>query len=172
MPHRVHQSVWQYPVVISKFYENANEYDVDVVAHNGVILVSAISEHIEYAGVHSGDATMILPPVTTDEATQARILEMTAKLAQALNITGPMNVQFLRCQDGSLKVIEANVRAARSVPFVSKVVGIDFPEVMARAFVAKAQLKPIPKELYNVNGYYGCKASMFSWIRLINADPI
>jgi len=161
----------KYPVVISKFHQFSLEYDVDIVAHNGQVLVYAISEHIEFAGVHSGDATMILPPVDTDIASQERLIEATSKIAFALKVTGPMNVQFLRTPDGSLKVIEANVRASRSVPFVSKVLGINFPEIMARSFVSEVQLKPVSKDLYKIQ-HYGVKAAMFSWIRLDRADPI
>lgn len=114
---------------------------------------------------------MILPPVDTDIASQERLIEATSKIAFALKVTGPMNVQFLRTPDGSLKVIEANVRASRSVPFVSKVLGINFPEIMARSFVSEVQLKPVSKDLYKIQ-HYGVKAAMFSWIRLDRADPI
>eukprot|EP00760_Papus_ankaliazontas_P002037 PhM_4_TR10802/c0_g2_i1/m.9392/K11540/CAD; carbamoyl-phosphate synthase / aspartate carbamoyltransferase / dihydroorotase len=161
----------KYPVVISKYFQNAFEYDVDIVAHNGQIVVSAVSEHLEYAGVHSGDATMILPPVNADIETQNRMLEATSRLSKALCITGPMNVQYLHCEDGTLKVIEANVRASRSVPFVSKTLGISFPEAMAIAFTSEKQLAPVDKSHYNIR-HYGVKAPMFSWIRLVGADPV
>jgi carbamoyl-phosphate synthase len=160
----------KHPVVISKYYINAIEYDVDIVGHNGNVLCYAISEHIENAGVHSGDATMYLPPQNTDAATITRLREQTAKIAKALNVTGPLNVQFLLTQQKELKIIEANVRSSRSIPFVSKVLGISFPRVMVDAFLNEP--KPVTQPDMLSYKYIGCKASQFSFVRLAKADPI
>jgi len=116
-----------HPVVITKMIENAQEIDVDAVASGGKLLIHAISEHVEAAGVHSGDATLILPPVSLDEVVMARIKEIAEKVAKAWSITGPFNMQIIKVMaDGGeplLKVIECNLRASRSFPFVSKVLG-------------------------------------------------
>jgi carbamoyl-phosphate synthase large subunit len=110
----------QYPVVVSKFIEEAKEIEMDAVADNGEILAYAISEHVEFAGVHSGDATMLYPPQKVYVETTRRIKKITSQIAQSLNITGPFNLQFL-AKDNDVKVIECNARASRSFPFVSKV---------------------------------------------------
>jgi carbamoyl-phosphate synthase len=164
----------KHPVVISKYFTGATEYDVDVVAYRGAVLCYSVCEHVENAGVHSGDATMFLPPQDTDAATIAVLREQTAKLALALDVTGPLNVQFLRTADGSIKVIEANLRSSRSIPFVSKVLGISFPRVMVDAFLGTAAAPPVAVAQGDIMklGYIGCKASVFSFVRLAKADPI
>lgn len=160
-----------HPVVVSKYYEGAMEYDVDIVAHHGRVLCYAICEHVENAGVHSGDATMFLPPQNTDKDTMKRIYDAVTRIAERLDIVGPMNVQFLLTADGQLRVIEANVRSSRSVPFVSKTLGISFPAVMVSAFLAGYDHKLVPIKRAKMT-HIGCKASMFSFNRLGGADPI
>nr|BAF95073.1 carbamoyl-phosphate synthetase II [Parabodo caudatus] len=161
----------EHPVVVSKYYENALEYDLDIVAHCGKILCYSISEHIEPAGVHSGDATMLLPPRNRDKDVMKALYEAACKIADRLQVTGPMNVQLLITPDRKLKVIEANVRCSRSVPFVSKTLGISFPAVMVSAFLSGPEktLQPIKRAKMS---HIGCKASMFSFNRLSGADPI
>jgi carbamoyl-phosphate synthase large subunit len=128
-----------YPVVVSKFIENAKEIDVDAVARDGELVCWAVSEHVENAGVHSGDATLVLPPQRTYLETMRRIRVITKKVARSLNITGPFNIQFL-AKDNRVMVIECNLRASRSFPFVSKVLKRNFitrhPVMMGRAVVA------------------------------------
>lgn len=116
-----------HPVVITKYIENAKEIEMDAVARNGVMIGHFISEHVENAGVHSGDATLILPPQDLDPETIRQIEDATRKIGAALNITGPYNIQFI-AKDNEIKVIECNVRASRSFPFVSKVMGVDMIE--------------------------------------------
>lgn len=161
----------EHPVVVSKYYEDAIEYDVDIVAHRGRVLCYAICEHIENAGVHSGDATMLLPPQNTSKEVMKDIYDAVSQIAQELLITGPMNVQLLLTATGQLRVIEANVRSSRSVPFVSKTLGISFPAVMASVLLAQPhqELQPIRRAKMT---HVGCKASMFSFNRLPGADPI
>src|SRR5439155_16652182 len=113
-----------YPVVISKFIENARELEMDAVACNGELVVSAISEHVENAGVHSGDATLVLPPQRTYLETMRRIRKITEKIATSLQIHGPFNMQFI-ARDNDVKVIECNLRASGSFPFVSKILDIN-----------------------------------------------
>ncbi|KPI82958.1 putative carbamoyl-phosphate synthase [Leptomonas seymouri] len=160
----------EHPVVVSKYYEDAMEYDVDIVAHHGRVLCYAICEHVENAGVHSGDATMLLPPQNTDKETMKRIYDSASCIAERLDVVGPMNVQFLLA-DGHLRVIEANVRSSRSVPFVSKTLGISFPAVMVSAFLARKDQYLVPIKRAKMT-HIGCKASMFSFNRLAGADPI
>lgn len=161
----------EFPVVVSKYYENAMEYDVDIVAHHGRVLCYAICEHVENAGVHSGDATMLLPPQNTSKETMKNIYDAVTEIAVKLDITGPMNVQLLLTEDGVLRVIEANVRSSRSVPFVSKTLGISFPAVMVSVFLAKKERDLVPIRRAKMT-HIGCKASMFSFHRLGGADPI
>ena len=160
-----------HPVVISKYYENALEYDLDIVAHRGKVLCYSISEHIEPAGVHSGDATMLLPPRNRDKDVMKALYEAACKIAERLDVSGPLNAQLLITADKQLKVIEANVRCSRSVPFVSKTLGISFPAVMVSAFLSGPEktLQPIKRAKMS---HIGCKASMFSFNRLSGADPI
>lgn len=158
-----------HPVVITKYIENAKEIEMDAVARNGVMVGHFISEHVENAGVHSGDATLILPPQDLDPETVRRIEEATRKIGNALNVTGPYNIQFI-AKDNDIKVIECNVRASRSFPFVSKVMGVDLIEMATKAMVGApfAEYPPvnIPKD------YVGVKVPQFSFSRLSGADPV
>ncbi|KAH0563339.1 argininosuccinate lyase [Trichoglossum hirsutum] len=164
-----------HPVVITKFIEGAMELDVDAVGSNGKLVVHAVSEHIEAAGVHSGDATLVLPPVNLDETTMARVKEIAEKVAKAWSITGPFNMQIIKAPspDGgepALKVIECNLRASRSFPFVSKVLGTNFIDVATKALVGRDV--PEPQDLMEVKrDYVATKVPQFSWTRLAGADP-
>ncbi|KAI1829711.1 hypothetical protein DTO006G1_9078 [Penicillium roqueforti] len=163
-----------HPVVITKFIEGAEEIDVDAVASNGKLLVHAVSEHVEPAGVHSGDATLVLPPATLEEPIMARVKEIAEKVAKAWNITGPFNMQIIKAdQEGgepALKVIECNLRASRSFPFVSKVLGTNFIDVATKALVGRDV--PEPVDLMKVKrDYLATKVPQFSWTRLAGADP-
>jgi carbamoyl-phosphate synthase large subunit len=164
-----------HPVVITKFIEGAQEIDVDAVASKGELIVHAISEHVEQAGVHSGDATLVLPPANQDEQTMARLKEIAKKVAKAWNITGPFNMQIIKAEDPEggepqLKVIECNLRASRSFPFVSKVLGTNFIDVATKALVGKDV--PEPTDLMAVKrDYVATKVPQFSWTRLAGADP-
>ncbi|AEO54328.1 hypothetical protein MYCTH_2296800 [Thermothelomyces thermophilus ATCC 42464] len=164
-----------HPVVISKFIEGAEEIDLDGVASQGKLIVHAISEHVEQAGVHSGDATLVLPPAKLDQKTMERIKEIAQKIAQALEITGPFNMQIIKVDDPAggppaLKVIECNLRASRSFPFVSKVLGTNFIDVATKALVGKNV--PEPTDLMAVKrDYLATKVPQFSWTRLAGADP-
>merc|ERR1719331_883794 len=120
------------PVVVSKFIEDGREVDVDAVAQNGKVLLHTISEHVENAGVHSGDATLMLPPQTLSESEIAEVEKITHKMAEALKVTGPYNMQLI-AKDGEVKVIECNLRASRSFPFSSKCLGINFIETATKA---------------------------------------
>lgn len=162
-----------HPVVITKFIDGAMEIDVDAVASNGELLVHAVSEHVEAAGVHSGDATLVLPPATLDADIMSRVKDIAKKVARAWNITGPFNMQIIKAEeDGkvALKVIECNLRASRSFPFVSKVLGTNFIDVATRALVG--QDVPEPTDLMKQpRSYYATKVPQFSWTRLAGADP-
>ncbi|KAJ5705092.1 hypothetical protein N7536_000781 [Penicillium majusculum] len=163
-----------HPVVITKFIEGAEEIDVDAVASNGKLLVHAVSEHVEPAGVHSGDATLVLPPANIPEPIMARVKEIAEKVAKAWNITGPFNMQIIKAdQEGAepaLKVIECNLRASRSFPFVSKVLGTNFIDVATKALVGRDV--PEPVDLMKVKrDYLATKVPQFSWTRLAGADP-
>lgn len=158
----------EHPVVISKFITEAKEIEIDAVAHKGKILIYAISEHVENAGVHSGDATLVLPPQFTYIETIRKIKETAKKLALALEITGPFNMQFIAKQN-MIKVIECNLRSSRSFPFVSKVTKHNFIDI-----ATKAMLGIVKKERYNTLDldYVGVKAPQFSFSRLHGADPV
>ena len=165
-----------HPVVITKFIQGAREIDVDGVASNGELLVHAVSEHVENAGVHSGDATLVLPPVNLQQDVLARVKVIAQKVAKALQITGPFNMQIIQAdnpEDPSkplLKVIECNLRASRSFPFVSKVLGTNFIDVATRALVGKEI--PEPVDLMTIpRDYTAVKVAQFSWTRLAGADP-
>ncbi|ODV62991.1 bifunctional carbamoylphosphate synthetase/aspartate transcarbamylase [Ascoidea rubescens DSM 1968] len=158
-----------YPVVITKFIENAKEIEMDAVANDGKLIMHVVSEHVENAGVHSGDATLVCPPQDLSKHTVAKIVVATAKIAEALCITGPMNIQFI-AKDDEIKVIECNVRASRSFPFVSKVVGTDLIEMATKAIVG-LPVKPYPNEKLP-DDYVGIKVPQFSFSRLSGADPI
>lgn len=159
----------EHPVVITKYIENAKEIEMDAVARDGKMLMHFVSEHVENAGVHSGDATLILPPQDLDPETVRRIEEATAKIANALNVTGPFNIQFI-AKDNEIKVIECNVRASRSFPFVSKVMGINLIEMATKAILG------LPVDAYPKvsipEHYVGIKVPQFSFSRLAGADPI
>ncbi|KAK0547893.1 Carbamoyl-phosphate synthase [Tilletia horrida] len=158
-----------HPVVITKYLEGAKEIEMDAVAKDGKMLMHYISEHVENAGVHSGDATLILPPQDLDPETVRRIEAATAKIAAALHVTGPFNIQFI-AKNNEIKVIECNVRAARSFPFVSKVTGVDAIE-MATKVMLGLQVESYPK--INIpKDYVGVKVPQFSFSRLAGADPI
>jgi carbamoyl-phosphate synthase large subunit len=158
----------QYPVVMSKFIEQAKELEMDAVAQNGELVVSAISEHVENAGVHSGDATLVLPPQRTYLETMRRIRKITTQIARALHISGPFNIQFL-AKDNEVKVIECNVRASRSFPFVSKILRVNFIDIATRVIMGHA-VPAIQGSLLDVD-YVGVKAPQFSFTRLEGADP-
>ncbi|KAG8467202.1 hypothetical protein KFE25_000518 [Diacronema lutheri] len=158
-----------HPVVISKFIENAKEIEVDAVAMNGKVVNYAIAEHVENAGVHSGDATLVLPAQKLYCETVRRVKRVTFKIAERLQICGPFNIQFLS-KDNRIKVIECNLRASRTFPFVSKTLKADFIELATRVMVGEV-VKPAPIHLLEID-YVGIKAPMFSFTRLIGADPI
>lgn len=164
-----------HPVVITKFIEGAEEIDVDGVASQGNLILHAVSEHVEQAGVHSGDATLVLPPVNIDSSTMERLKEIAQKVAKAWKITGPFNMQIIKAENPEggeplLKVIECNLRASRSFPFVSKVLGTNFIDVAAKALVGKNV--PEATDLMTVKrDYVATKVPQFSWTRLAGADP-
>jgi carbamoyl-phosphate synthase large subunit len=157
----------EYPVVISKFILNAKEIELDAVAKGGTIVVSAVVEHVENAGVHSGDATMVLPPQKTYIETMRKVRETGRKIAAALRITGPFNIQFI-AKDNDIKVIECNLRASRSFPFVSKVSRVNFVELAVEAMLGRTPKNV--KSTLDLN-YVGVKAPQFSFSRLRGADP-
>ncbi|MDY3063215.1 MAG: carbamoyl-phosphate synthase (glutamine-hydrolyzing) large subunit [Bacteroidaceae bacterium] len=158
-----------HPVVVSKFLENAKEIEMDAVARNGEIIAYAISEHVEFAGVHSGDATIQFPPQKIYVETVRRIKKISRLIAAQLNISGPFNIQYL-ARDNDIKVIECNLRASRSFPFVSKVLKLDFIEMATRVMLGLAVDVP-SRDLFDLD-YVGIKASQFSFNRLQNADPV
>jgi carbamoyl-phosphate synthase large subunit len=159
----------EHPVVVSEFIENAKEIEVDAVAKNGEIVAYAISEHVEFAGVHSGDATIVFPPQKLYIETIRRIKKISRKIALALEITGPFNIQYL-AKDNDIKVIECNLRASRSFPFVSKVLRTNLIEIATKAMLDVPFEKP-DKSLFELD-YVGVKAPQFSFHRLLNADPV
>ena len=174
----------KYPVVISKFVENAKEIEIDAVSNVGRILVFAISEHIENAGVHSGDSNLVLPAENLHTQTVKEIQKIAAKISDSLKITGPFNIQFLAVND-KVSVIECNLRASRSLPFVSKVTGINFAQLATEAILGKS-LHPKPGspsktksdlakrgEPYTLNpNYVAVKTPQFSFARIKGADPV
>lgn len=159
----------KYPVVVSEFIEDAKEIEMDAVAQNGELVVYAISEHVEFAGVHSGDATILFPAQKIYVQTVRKIKQITREIAKALNITGPFNIQFL-AKDNDIKVIECNLRASRSQPFVSKVLKINFIELAAKVMLNIDVEKP-EKSAFDLD-YVGIKAPQFSFTRLQKADPV
>ncbi|KAJ2646423.1 carbamoyl-phosphate synthase (glutamine-hydrolyzing) cpa2, partial [Coemansia sp. RSA 1285] len=176
----------EHPVVVTKFIQGARELDVDAVAHGGALLAHAVSEHIEDAGVHSGDATLVLPPARLPRDVLPRVREIAEKVARAFAISGPFNMQVIMQADpeagdaGSgaspppplLKVIECNLRASRSFPFVSKVLGTDFVDTATRAIVGEGV--PPPRDLMQESAawpFAAVKVPQFSWTRLAGADP-
>ncbi len=159
----------KHPVVVSEFIENAKEIEIDAIARKGEIVVYAINEHVEFAGVHSGDATMVFPPQKIYFETVRRIKKITRQIAKELEITGPFNIQFL-AKDNDVKVIECNLRASRSLPFVSKVLKTNFIEIATDIMLNK-NVEPPSKSLFELD-YIGVKAPQFSFARLQKADPI
>ncbi|KAJ5112416.1 Carbamoyl-phosphate synthase arginine-specific large chain [Penicillium argentinense] len=163
-----------HPVVITKFIEGAEEIDVDAVASNGNLLLHAVSEHVEPAGVHSGDATLVLPPASLNESIMGRVKEIAEKVAKAWNITGPFNMQIIKADqedaEPQLKVIECNLRASRSFPFVSKVLGTNFIDVATKALVGRDVPEPVDL-MKEKRDYLATKVPQFSWTRLAGADP-
>ena len=159
----------KHPVVVSQFIEHAKEVEMDAVAQNGEIVAYAISEHIEFAGVHSGDATIQFPPQKLYVETVRRIKRISREIAKALNISGPFNIQYL-AKDNDIKVIECNLRASRSFPFVSKVLKINFIELATKVMLGLPGERA-EKNLFELD-YVGIKASQFSFNRLQKADPV
>lgn len=159
----------KHPVVVSQFIEHAKEVEMDAVAKNGEIIAYAISEHIEYAGVHSGDATIQFPPQKLYVETVRRIKRISRRIAKELNISGPFNIQYL-ARENDIKVIECNLRASRSFPFVSKVLKINLIELATKVMLGVPAEKP-NKNLFDLD-YVGIKASQFSFNRLQKADPV
>ncbi|OBR15492.1 Carbamoyl-phosphate synthase [Colletotrichum higginsianum IMI 349063] len=164
-----------HPVVISKFIEGAQEIDVDGVASEGNLILHAVSEHVEQAGVHSGDATLVLPPANLDQTTMDRVKDIAERVAKAWRITGPFNMQIIKADnpeggEPALKVIECNLRASRSFPFVSKVLGTNFIDVATKALVGQQVPKPVDPMAVK-RDYVATKVPQFSWTRLAGADP-
>ncbi|MCL1933677.1 MAG: carbamoyl-phosphate synthase (glutamine-hydrolyzing) large subunit [Candidatus Azobacteroides sp.] len=159
----------QHPVVVTEFIENAKEIEMDAVARDGEVLIYAISEHVEFAGVHSGDATMVFPAQKLYVETMRRIKKIARQVAKGLNITGPFNMQLM-AKNNDIKVIECNLRASRSFPFVSKVLKVNFIDIATKVMLG---LEPdIPhKSAFDLD-YVGIKAPQFSFSRLQKADPI
>ncbi|NWS69318.1 CPSM synthase, partial [Crotophaga sulcirostris] len=163
-----------HPVVLTKFIEDAREVEMDAVAKAGIVISHAISEHVEDAGVHSGDATLMLPTQTISQGALEKVKAATKKIAHAFAISGPFNIQFL-VRGNDVLVIECNLRASRSFPFVSKTLGVDFIDVATKVMTGKeikeSSLPTLEHPIIPSN-YVGIKAPMFSWSRLRNADPV
>jgi carbamoyl-phosphate synthase large subunit len=159
----------EHPVVVTEFIEEAKEIEIDAVAREGEIIAYAISEHVEFAGVHSGDATIVFPPQKLYVETIRRIKRIARQIAKGLEITGPFNMQFL-AKDNDIKVIECNLRASRSFPFVSKVMKLNLIDIATRVMLGVPVEKP-DKSLFELD-YVGVKAPQFSFARLLNADPV
>lgn len=159
----------EHPVVVTEFIEEAKEIEIDAVANRGEIIAYAISEHVEFAGVHSGDATIVFPPQKLYVETIRRIKKIARQIAQGLEITGPFNMQFL-AKDNDIKVIECNLRASRSFPFVSKVMKLNLIEIATKVMLGIDVAKP-DKSSFELD-YVGVKAPQFSFARLLNADPV
>jgi len=159
----------EHPVVISKFITDAKEIEVDAVANNGELFCYAIAEHVENAGVHSGDATIVLPPQRTYLETMRRVKLITKQIAKELEISGPFNMQFI-AKDNDVKVIECNLRASRSFPFVSKTLKINFIDIATRLMLGE-KVPKIDKSSFDLD-YVGVKASQFSFTRLKGSDPV
>ena len=164
----------EHPVVISDFIEGAFEIEMDGVGRNGELIAAAIHEHIEFAGVHSGDATLVLPPQNLSAYTKARVRDAARKIVKRLNITGPVNIQFV-AKGTDVMCIECNVRASRSFPFVSKTMGVDYIEAATKAimgFPTDDMNLPTLDTTDRPKGYVGVKAPMFSFTRLRGSDPV
>ncbi len=164
----------EFPVVISDFIEGAVEIECDAVAKDGEVIAAAIHEHIENAGVHSGDATLVLPAQDLTAYQKQRVRDAATKIAKRLNITGPMNIQFV-AKGTDVMCIECNVRASRSFPFVSKTMGVDFIEAATRAMVGEETASmnlPTLETRNRPSNFVGVKAPMFSFARLRGSDPV
>ena len=159
----------EHPVVATEFLQRAKEVEIDAVAQNGVIKCYAISEHIEFAGVHSGDATVVFPAQRLYYETIRRIMKIARKIAGGLNISGPFNIQFL-AKDNDLRVIECNLRASRSFPFVSKITKFNFIGMATDIMLGK-EVEPYGRSFADID-YVGVKSSQFSFARLLQADPV
>ena len=159
----------QYPVVVTEFIEHAKEIEIDAVAKNGEMLIYAISEHVEFAGVHSGDATMVFPPQKMYVETMRRIKKIAREVARMLNISGPFNMQLM-AKDNEIKVIDCNLRASRSFPFVSKVLKVNFIDIATKVMLGVDPEVP-HKSAFELD-YVGIKAPQFSFSRLQKADPV
>jgi carbamoyl-phosphate synthase large subunit len=159
----------EFPVVVSEFIEQAKEIEIDAVADKGKVITFAISEHVEFAGVHSGDATIVFPAQKLYVETIRRIRKIANQIANALNISGPFNMQLL-AKDNDIKVIECNLRASRSFPLVSKVLKVNFIELATKVMLDVDYAKP-EIDLFNID-FVGVKASQFSFARLQKADPV
>lgn len=159
----------QYPVVVSEFIQNAKEIEIDAVANKGEVIAYAISEHIEFAGVHSGDATIVFPPQKIYFETARRIKKIARRIADHLDITGPFNMQFL-AKDNDVMVIECNLRASRSFPFVSKVLKTNLITIATEVMLGK-DVPKLSKSIFDID-YIGIKAPQFSFTRLHKADPV
>ena len=159
----------EFPVVVSEFIEQAKEIEVDAVANKGEVVGYAISEHIEFAGVHSGDATIVFPPQKLYVETIRRVKKIAREIAKGLNITGPFNMQLL-AKDNDIKVIECNLRASRSFPFVSKVLKVNLIDMATRAMLG-LEVEKLAKSSFELD-YVGIKAPQFSFARLQKADPV
>jgi carbamoyl-phosphate synthase large subunit len=156
-------------MIVSEFIENAKEIEVDAVADKGELIAYAISEHVEFAGVHSGDATIVFPPQKLYFETVRRIKRITREIVRELNISGPFNIQFL-ARDNDIKVIECNLRASRSMPFVSKVLKVNLIELATKVMIDVSYDIP-HKSVFDLD-YVGVKAPQFSFSRLAKADPV
>ncbi len=159
----------EFPVVVSEFIEQAKEIEIDAVANNGEVVGYAISEHVEFAGVHSGDATIVFPPQKLYVETIRRVKKIARQIAKGLNITGPFNMQLL-AKDNDIKVIECNLRASRSFPFVSKVLKVNLIDLATRAMLG-LPVEKLTKSSFELD-YVGIKAPQFSFARLAKADPV
>ncbi|MDR0510364.1 MAG: carbamoyl-phosphate synthase (glutamine-hydrolyzing) large subunit [Rikenellaceae bacterium] len=159
----------QYPVVVTEFIENAKEIEIDAVAKGGEVIAYAISEHVEFAGVHSGDATMVFPPQKMYVETMRRIKRISREVARGLHISGPFNMQLM-AKNNEIKVIECNLRASRSFPFVSKVLKVNFIDLATRVMLG-LPAEPPSKSAFDLD-YVGIKAPQFSFSRLQKADPV
>lgn len=165
-----------HPVVVTKFIDNAQEIDVDAVAYQGKLIVHAVSEHVENAGVHSGDATLVLPPFSLSDSDMSRLKTIAERVAKAFEISGPYNMQIIKSapqtpgEEPTLKVIECNLRASRSFPFVSKVLGHNFIDTATTAIVGQGVPEPMDL-MAEERDYVSIKVAQFSWTRLGGADP-
>merc|ERR550525_2251176 len=158
----------EYPVVISKYIQSAKEVELDAVASNGELLNYAIAEHVENAGVHSGDASLLLPAQKLFVETHRRVKRIGEKICRALKISGPFNVQFI-CKENEVKVIECNLRASRSLPFISKTYNVNFVDLATKIMLG-ISVNPVVVQPIDMD-YVACKVPVFSFGRLKNSDP-